>query len=1311
MSQQQSPITTPLSPIQAGMIFETLAHNDAAMNLEQVVLHLDHEAIDVARMAQAWTDAIARHEALRLAFRSDGSGGYYQVVEPAFEAPLVVLDWTEEQNPTEALNTLLAEDRKRGVDFEDARSWRLQWLRYGEQKSKLVWTFSHVALDGRSMRSILEEVFAAYDAVPVSLPPRPAFTQHCTALAQADMTAAYQYFRQYLQGFDTPTGLGFAVGDNTLVDFGPLQTLTETLSVDHSDALRRRAEQLGASFATMVQAAWAVVLGRISGQDDVVFGVTRSGRFLTPESRDMIGCLITTQPLRVKIDGETTLDTLLAAIRSDLRAQRPHEGLALPEIAALTDLPKGTPLFHSLVMVERQSLNAGLRAIGEAWENRQVDLFEKCAKPITLAAYGDAGLVLQLDFLSNSVPEADAARYLTYLVHLLRAMAVAPPGALLSGLQMLPEAEAAELMALAAPVLPLPMQRPSCIAGGFEATAARQPAAPALKRAGKPVELDYASLDKRANQLAHRLRQWGIGPGAIVGLCLPRGQDLIALILATAKVGAAFLPMDPSYPPDTLLHMAEDSAVTMVFTNSAAHWMTNLTVVLISDSLTKGAPTTAPDRNWLTDTRPAYVIYTSGTTGKPKGVGVSQRSLVAHAMSAVAAYGLVPNDRVLQFAAISFDVALEEIVPTLLAGAALVLRDELMMTSPQAFCEVAAEQRITVLNLPTGFWQVLLRALEAGTAVLPPTVRLVIVGGERMPPDALARWLALPDLPRLMNGYGPTEATITSALFEPMTPVLGAEVPVGRSFGHALSYVRAPDGSLAPKGAKGELWVGGDAVAIGYLNQPGLTAERFVPDPFAGQGRMYRSGDVAHWNLQDQLVVSGRCDRQIKLRGFRIEPGEIEAVLESIPGIAQAYVGVADGRLFGWLRASNPDAAPEITAMKTYVGTQLPASKCPEIVLVTDWPQTPGGKTDVARLPLPELAAQPADADGLRDPVAMRIADIFAEILGREVPQTNVSFFDLGGHSLQLLSLLGFIEAVFSTRLSVAQIHAHPTPEGLAALLTTPAQAAPVLEFCECLMPIQPLGRGVTIYGVHVLGVNGSFFRPLAKAMGLNQPIFGLTVGLLSAETPTSVAETARLYFEAIQAHRPNGPVGLVAVSLGSYMALELAQLLRAAGREVRVLAVMDAVGPGGRPRLGRLARIRLHLGLLQKGGFGYLSGVLSGKSETLRHRFAKLRLTFERAVLRNAPAFETMEAFVAANAVSIAGYKPEPYAGRMTIFRAAENVFDSPQAIETGLGWKQVAAGGFDLVEVQGNHLSILEEPGVNDVAAALIAAMQQPK
>ncbi|MFV0493261.1 MAG: non-ribosomal peptide synthetase, partial [Pseudorhodobacter sp.] len=1263
-----------LTPVQAGMIYEILAGRNASVNLEQVVLHLPDEAPDEAAMRAAWQGAIARHPALRLVFGQDGAGAIRQVVADPFAAPLEVQDCSDIADPRAMLEKWLIRDRKRGVELTRAGSWRLHWLRFAPRHSVLVWTFSHVMLDGRSFARILEEVFADYDGSrpakggSSALPRLPEFRAHCEALARAETGPAKAYFRDYLSGYDRRTALGFADARGRAA--GRNRTLERRLDADRTRALQQRAEAAGASFATMVQAAWGLVLARISGQSEAVFGVTRSGRFLTEAAGQAVGCLISTQPLRLRIAPDLGLDDLLGQIRAALLQQRPFEHLGLPDIGAVTDLPPGQPLFDTLVMAERQSLDQRLRDLGGAWAGRRVELHETGALPMTLAAYGDTELLLRLEHAPKHIGPAEARRYLDYLHRLLIAMAGAPAGTRLCALSMLPEKEERALAALALPEVPLPADRPACIASGFEAVAARQPEAIALEAIGSGERYSYGALEARANQLAHDLVARGVGPGDRIGICLPRSGLFMALILATAKIGAAFVPMDPGYPEEALAHMADDSAVKLIYARAGEGWLAGRAVVLADAALACEAPVSAPDRAGLSPDRAAYVIYTSGTTGKPKGVVISQAGFAAHAAAAIAEFGLTPRDRALQFGALSFDVALEEIVPTLLAGAALILRDEAMLASPQAFVEAVAAAGITVLNLPTGFWQVLLAGMGQGRAELPPGIRLMVVGGERMPPDALARWQALPAMPRLINGYGPTEATITSCCFSPAGAVSGAEVPVGRAMGHALCYLLAPDRSLAPRGALAELWLGGAAVAQGYLNRAALTAERFLADPFRPSGRIYRSGDLARWDGQGQIVVQGRSDRQVKLRGFRIEPGEIEAFLEGLPGVAQAHVGLVQpegpaARLLGWLRPSDAAAPPDLAVLEGLIAEELPAQKRPELVLVTDWPQTPGGKVDVKALPLPQRA--PAEAGEVllpADPQAERIAGIFAAVLGGEVPGPDMSFFDLGGHSLLLLTLIGHIEAAFSKRLSVAQVHANPTPRGLAGLLDGPVTIAAGADLFDCLLPIQPLGTGVTIYGVHVLGINGSFFRPLAQVMGMEQPIFGLSTMLLREDTPTTIADIADLYLRVIVAHRPDGPIGLVAVSQGSFVALELAQRLRAAGREVRLFAVMDAEGPGGRDRIRGLAWVGAHLKLLRGGGWPYAGRLLRAKLNNTRHRLEKLRLTLIDRFSSQAAVVDSVSRFVAANEIAVNNYQPRPYPGRITVIRARDDVFDSDRAI-----------------------------------------------
>ncbi len=1255
----------PLTPLQHGMLYESTLSGRPWLNLEQIVVHLEDAVVDAALMQKAWVTVTAAHDGLRTVIDLAGSDGPMQRVVAQADVELAIHDLSAQADPHSALAAWLAKDRNQGIDPATLPGFRLALLTLGPRHQTLVWTFPHTLLDGRSFAPILTQVFAIYAGSEPVLTPAPAFADHCHALAGLSHDASRAYFTNYLSGFDAPNTVIHAARARP----ARKQVLQDGLSATETQALTARATQAGVTTATLVQAAWGIVLARWSGRDDAVFGATVSGRHLMPGQAGTIGCLINTLPLRLRITPTTTVDALLARLRADQLDQRPHAQMPLVLAHQATDIPANRALFDSMVMFERASLGAQMRALGGAWAKRRVDLHEEGALPLTLAIYADPEMLVRLEYDPGLIP--DGARLLGYVMATLRALIAVPGDAPVAALDMLGD-ERAALLALG---MPTAVTTSGCIADRFEAAAARTPDGIAIRH--EQTALTFAALDAQANRLAHLLRGKGITQGALVGIALPRSPAFIIAALGVLKSGAGFVPMDPTYPPDVLAMMQADSGMALV---------------IGADLDTGSAPPTPPDRAGMTTDRTAYVIYTSGSTGRPKGVVIPHRSFTAHNAAMIACFGLTPQDRVLQFASLSFDVALEEIFPTLLAGATVVMRSDAMAESSGAFLDGITAQGVTVINLPTAFWLALLDDMEMGNLTLPPGVRLVIVGGERIPAAALARWRKTVPNIAFMNGYGPTEATITCAVH--IATDISDDVPIGRPVGHARLYVVAADGSLAPRGAAGELWVGGDAVATGYLHRDNLTAAHFLPDPF-GPGRVYRTGDLVRWGASGALAFIGRADRQIKLRGYRIEPAQIEAVIDAHPGVTRALVAVDSGRLLAWVSGTADHAA-----LQQAIKVALPRQMWPVLVPVQDWPQTPGGKVDMARLPRPG-AAQPT-AIAPADASTLQICAMFGTILNQHAANPDADFFDLGGHSLLLIRLVGMIDTAFGRRLSVAEIHANPTPRGIAASVRIQRPAA-----AQYVVPIQPQGSRPPIYGVHVLGPNESYFRPLAKALGPDQPLFGLTVGLLTKDTPVSVTETATLYFSDIMRHQPDGPLSLVAVSLGSYVAFELAQQLLAAGRDVTMLAILDAEGPGGRKRIAGLKRLAAHRNKMRSVGVRYLLQSVQHRVDDLRHWAEKTRLKYRRkhgsAFLPNL----TIEEFVAANTLAVEDYHARPYPRRLTIVRARDNLFDSAESLKSGLGWRSVAAGGLDLVEVPGDHLTILQMPAVQSLAHVLQRAM----
>lgn len=1292
--------TFPLTPLQQGMFAGSTLAGRPWLYVEQVIVDMPGEQINADAMRAAWQGVVQAHPVLRIQIVAQTGQLPVQRVAPSGEVPFVVEDFSDlgPSAAAQAFDAFIAEDRNRGVDATVAPGFRVSVFRLSADHAKLVWTFPHTLLDGRSFAPLLAEAFDRYEAIcagaevsadPVIATPR--FEQHCALLGQVSHEEGTRHFAQALEGWEGGEGL---VRDG--VEPGRKRIEERHLTAAETAAIARIAQRTGVAISTVVMLAWGVVTARLSGRDDTVFGNTLNGRNLISGSADAPGCFIVTVPMRLHLTRDLTLGTALKRMRANQIALRPFEQTPLTTIRQHLDVPPGRQIFDTLVMFDRASLQDQMQARGGAWAHRTVTLLEEGDAPVTLAAFCSDQTHLTVEYDPEQAPRGGALA--DHLVHFLRNLEGAVATQPLGSISMLSESEEIRLRTLSGGPLP-ETEDQRCCATLFEEVVARQPNHPALEQAGE-TPLTFAMLDRRANIRAHDLIAAGVEPGDTVGICAARSPAFVIAQLAIWKAGAAFVPMDPSYPADTLNIIGGDSGAKLILTDGAAPELTVATRDLSAD-LPDDLPDTPPSREGMEADRLAYVIFTSGSTGRPKGVMIAHRALAAHSRAIIPLLDLTPSDRMLQFAALSFDVAIEEVMGTLLAGATLVLRTAEMSQSTQVFLDQVRNLGITALNLPTGFWVALTDALDDAEAVFPEQVRVLIVGGERVPLSVLRRWRAQVPQVRWLNGYGPTEVTITSTAHEVSDADLkGESVPIGAPLSHARGWIVAADGALAPEGAEGELSFSGPALADGYVGLPDRTQTSFGAARFdPAVSRLYASGDRAFWK-RGVLHFIGRVDRQIKLRGFRIEPGQIEGVLEARDEIGRAHCALytpdqGQPRLVAWYSAASKEDAPSPHNVRDWIKTALPPHMLPELVVIEDWPQTPGGKVATDLLPPPKGAAEVASADiATATPLTREVAGLFESLLQTTGVGPETSFFDAGGDSLSLLRLLPQVEQAFGVRLKPTALYADPTPRGVVHALQ--AQEADPLV----VIPIQPEGTLPPLYGVHVLGDNGSFFRPLATELGPNQPVFGLTVGLLSEDTPTDVADIARFYLQQIERHHPTGPLSLIAVSAGSYVTFELAQQLLDWGRDVRALILLDAEGPGGRARLGRAGRLGVHLRALGSEGLSYIGLVKEKRAEAKSYAQAQARLSAdgdggEAAVIDN------VADFVAANALAIEAYHPQPYPRRLTIFRAAADKFDSPKARQTGLGWKPVAAAGFDITDVPGDHLGILQPPNVATLAA----------
>lgn len=1240
-------------------------------HIEQVVLDAPSDILATTPLRHAWQQLAERHETLRTVLVTDDTGILRLDVRDRAEVRLDLADLSDA-----ALDGFLDADRAAGVDPTEGPGWRVTLADLGAGQSRMVWTIHHALIDGTSIALVLTELWRILAGDPL-MAPDIGFVQAIRE-RHLDEPQARAAFAATLSD-DTVAAAFPAAPAKT---HGPMHQNDLTLSMAASDAVRRLAHAAEVTTLTVVQAAWAMLLMRWTGRPGAAFGLVESGRGHVDR---VAGCLITTVPFQVRLDDIASFGDLLARLRAQTLQLRPHSHARQTLIRQWSGRQGRAPLYDTVLMYQRGTLAARLAADGCGWTG--VRLVEEGTALMSLSVHDEGALWISLEHDAARLPGDMPTRILHQMASLLQAMGNARADTPLSELTMLDADEQSRLQALGRPDRPVPVTLAD-LASAFEATAARHGDRTAVTEAQTGLSVDFRTLDQQANALAAKLAGCGIGPQDVVAVALPRSVRQIAAMLATLKAGAGFLLLDLDQSPDYLSGLIRQARAKAIIVQQDTPLSASAPNVVMADDACQAH---APPRPALDGDSLAYVTFTSGSTGTPKAVRGLNAALSAHAHAMADAYALTERDAVLQFATPSFDVALEEVWPTLLSGANVVLRDASPLGSIQGLLDLVRQHGLTVLNLPASYWQQMVAELRDHPRPLPDSLRLLVTGSERVPPAAFREWLRLAPGVQFVNAYGPAEATVTSSLWQGSSLPTGSEVPIGRPAGHARILLRAPDGTPTPLGGEGEIVIGGHAVSGGYLDDPESTARAFMAD---AEGRLYRSGDLGRWSTDGQLMFLGREDRQVKLRGQRIELGQIESALAAQSGVLQFFVDLDKGpppRLLGWVVT---DDGTDVTRIARDLRDLLPAYMVPRLIAVDDLPVTANGKIARDLLPRP-AAAGPAPGATQAEPQVLAVADCMADVL--ELPHVGPDddFYDLGGDSLLALRLISLVRTRTGLRLHTADVMQAPTPEGLVRLQrTTPDRP-------RFLIPTQPLGSRVPIIGVHVLGRRQALFRPLSDALGPDYPVLGLTIGVPEDGLDIRVEAVARTYLEELDRHLPGRPVCLAAVSMASYFALELAQQLRRAGRDVPLLVVLDAAGPGGRPSVRGWAKLRAHLGQLRRHGLRHIADTLQNRRP---HDQPEAR-----DLLPNQDPTVDMAQLIEANVQAVVHYDPQPYDRPIAVFRADASFWDSPEGKRQGLGWAQIAAGGWTLHDLPGTHLSILE-PGNVEVLADHLRRLVPP-
>ncbi|MGK6394747.1 amino acid adenylation domain-containing protein [Pseudomonas aeruginosa] len=1134
--------------------------------------------LDLDALQRSFDSLVARHETLRTRFRLDGDEARQEIAASmALPLDIVALGPLEEGALARQVETTIA----RPFDLERGPLLRVSLLRLAEDDHVLVLVQHHIVSDGWSMQVMVEELvqlYAAYSrGLEVALPALPIQYADYALWQRSWMEAGEKerqlaYWTGLLGGEQPVLELPFDRPRPVRQSHRGAQFILE-LDIDLSQALRRVAQQEGATAFALLLASFQALLYRYSGQADIRVGVPIANRNRV-ETERLIGFFVNTQVLKADLDGRMGFDELLAQARQRALEAQAHQDLPFEQLVEALQPERSlshNPLFQVLFNYQSEARGNGQAFRFDELQMESVQFDSRTAQfDLTLDLTDEEQRFCAVfDYATDLFDASTVERLAGHWRNLLRGI-VANPRQRLGELPLLDAPERRQTLSEWNPA-----QRECAVQGTlqqrFEEQARQRPQAVALIL--DEQRLSYGELNARANRLAHCLIARGVGADVPVGLALERSLDMLVGLLAILKAGGAYLPLDPAAPEERLAHILDDSGVRLLLTQG--HLLERLprqagVEVLAIDGLVLDGYAESDPLPTLSADNLAYVIYTSGSTGKPKGTLLTHRNALRLFSATEAWFGFDERDVWTLFHSYAFDFSVWEIFGALLYGGRLVIVPQWVSRSPEDFYRLLCREGVTVLNqTPSAFKQLMAVACSADMATQQPALRYVIFGGEALDLQSLRPWFQRfgDRQPQLVNMYGITETTV-HVTYRPVSEADlegGLVSPIGGTIPDLSWYILDRDLNPVPRGAVGELYIGRAGLARGYLRRPGLSATRFVPNPFPGGAgeRLYRTGDLARFQADGNIEYIGRIDHQVKVRGFRIELGEIEAALAGLAGVRDAVVlahdGVGGTQLAGYVVADSAEDAERLReSLRESLKRQLPDYMVPaHLMLLERMPLTVNGKLDRQALPQPDasLSQQAYRAPGSE--LEQRIAAIWAEILGVERVGLDDNFFELGGHSLLLLMLKERIGDTCQATLSISQLMTHASVAEQAACIEGQARES-------LLVPLNGRREGSPLFMFHPSFGSVHCYKTLAMALRDRHPVKGVVCrALLGAgrevpEWDDMVAE----YAEQLLQEHPEGVFNLAGWSLGGNLAMDVAARLEQRGRQVAFVGWIDAPAP-----------------------------------------------------------------------------------------------------------------------------------------------------